>query len=63
MDTLYSAWCWAKQDVMNDFGIESDMTGTVATVLSLAFLIGLPLYLFVSRKRIKADILKGYRGE
>ncbi len=63
MDTLYSAWRWAKQDVMSDIGIESDTTGTVATVFVLAVLVGLPLYLFVNRKRIKADILKGYRGE
>ena len=63
MDTLNSAWGWAKQDVMSDFGIADDTTGTVATVLSLAVIIGIVLFCVRNWKRTRADFLRGWRGE
>ncbi|HYH69255.1 MAG TPA: hypothetical protein VD866_31470 [Urbifossiella sp.] len=63
MESLNAAWLWVKRDVMNDFGIEDDTAGVVAAILSLTVLVGIPLVALRHRKRIKADILKGWRGE
>lgn len=44
MDTLNSAWGWAKRDVMADFGIADETTGAVATVLSLSVIVGIIVF-------------------
>ena len=63
METLNSAWDWAKRDVMSDFGITDGTTGTVATVLSLGVIVGIIVFCVRNRKRMRADFFKGWRGE